>query len=186
MYKRQYYNNENIKIREEQYEYGLEHKSNDPDIYYGISLKRKVYFDSYYNVGTSPYDYITSAYDCREYTIERGGRILSKKTITNYDLTGTHPATIVELYEYNTRNQLTVKITKRDCCGTDDLIEEYTYPSSDTELVRRNMLSTVIEKEQIESNNGLTLYNECYHYPNGAVPVSYTHLAARSLESDSY
>lgn len=170
---RSYYNNENIKIREEQYEYGLEHKSNDPDIYYGISLKRKVYFDSYYNVGTSPYDYITSAYDCREYTIERGGRILSKKTITNYDLTGTHPATIVELYEYNTRNQLTVKITKRDCCGTDDLIEEYTYPSSDTELVRRNMLSTVIEKEQIESNNGLTLYNECYHYPNGAVLPDY-------------
>ena len=162
----------NIKIREEQYEYGLEHKSNDPDIYYGISLKRKVYFDSYYNVGTSPYDYITSAYDCREYTIEEEGAFFPKNNhkLRPYRYTSGYDCRAIRI-QY--RNQLTVKITKRDCCGTDDLIEEYTYPSSDTELVRRNMLSTVIEKEQIESNNGLTLYNECYHYPNGAVLPDY-------------
>ncbi|WP_291530296.1 hypothetical protein [Bacteroides sp. UBA939] len=171
---RSFYNNDDIKIREEQYEYIPAYKSNDPEAFYGIRLIRKVYFETYHNVGNSPYDYITSAYDLMEYAILRdSGRLLSRKTTTNYSPAGTHPTTAAEQYQYNTRNQLTLKIMEKSIGGEDDLFEEYTYPSSDTELARRNMLSTIIGEKKIETYNGSTIYNEYYNYPSNAILPDY-------------
>lgn len=163
--------NGNVKVFEEQNDY-INTYSNSQSVYEGLKVNQLVSWAQ--TIGPeywTLYSPIPSAFSYMKYNIIRGGHLLSKKTTTTYSLTGTHPTAVIEQYKYNTRNQLIEKRSIQAAAEGSDLVEEYSYPLSNTELERRNMLSTITKTRTGTSWSTYSVVR--YNYPAGSILPDY-------------
>lgn len=161
----------NIKVFEEQNDY-INTYSNSQSVYEGLKVNQLVFWSQ--AVGPEHwalYSPVPSAFSYMKYNIIRGGHLLSQKKTTTYSLTGTHPAAVVEQYKYNTRNQLIERRSIQAAAEGSDLVEEYSYPLSNTELEQRNMLSTITKTRTGTSWSTYSVVR--YNYPAGSILPDY-------------
>ena len=161
------------------------------EFFSGLRVNQRIFISNHqstrsnpYPYGYNPYDYISSFYTYMYTTYTKGKEVLQEKRDTLFLDGNTHIKQ--ELYTYDSNSQL-IKKEIKNASNNKSFFEDYTYPTSQTALITKNMLSTVIQSQSyINSTSNLNSFVK-HNYPsNSILPSSTEILGSRVITYNKY
>jgi YD repeat-containing protein len=152
--------------------------------YVGQKVKRRIIGcpDNNKSLGYEPscYGYVNSQFGDMPYFIDYYTQLISSEKNIMYSYKNemlVDSVKQVEMYEYDSKNRIKKTIQTNSVNG--NYVKELTYPSGNTGLVNRNMLSTVLET--VTTHNGKEIGRVKNIYPDNAILPSSVQTSASGI-----